>query len=264
MMGEAVLTATYLISQMPSHVLKFQTTRHVLTTTHPHIRFTFDLPLRVFGCTSFVHIHHTYRTKLDLKSLKCIFLGYSSHKKGYKCYFPITRKVYNSMDVTFFESQSYFPKSDIQGESFKEYQILDLLQDNQLVLFPSDQPLNSSTTIIPTPVQTVHVQYSESVVTIEAQNQLKPDNNNTELCVYKRRRTTEQIEEPLHTQRSQSQEPSPTISDTHNGMDSSPPYAITPMIDDLDLPLLIGKRFVDALNIQFKDMVHMESWLHPT
>lgn len=51
--GEAVLTTIYLINRMPSRVLKFHTPRQVLTTIHPHIlTFTFDLPLKVFGCTS--------------------------------------------------------------------------------------------------------------------------------------------------------------------------------------------------------------------
>ncbi|KAL6340655.1 hypothetical protein AAG906_010563 [Vitis piasezkii] len=63
----------------------------------------------------------------SFRSLKCIFLGYSSNKKGYKCYSPVTRKFYNSMDVTFFETQPYYPKNDIQGEnSTQEYQFWDL------------------------------------------------------------------------------------------------------------------------------------------
>ncbi|RVW50981.1 hypothetical protein CK203_071298 [Vitis vinifera] len=62
-----------------------------------------------------------------IRSLKCIFLGYSSNQKGYKCYSPVTRKFYNSMDVTFFETQPYYPKNDIQGEnSTQEYQFWDL------------------------------------------------------------------------------------------------------------------------------------------
>ena len=55
--------------------------------------------------------------------------------------------------------------------------------------------------------------------------------------MYKRRRTIEQTEEPLQTQCSQSQDPNPNVSDTHNGMDSSPPYTHAPMIDDSDLPI---------------------------
>ena len=48
---------------------------------------------------------------------KCIFVGYSSNKKGYKCYCPTSKKFFHSMDVSFFENISYFSNSVIQGES---------------------------------------------------------------------------------------------------------------------------------------------------
>lgn len=35
------------------------------------------------------------------------------------------------MDVKFFEHQSYFPKTEIQGENSREYQLWDKLQDTQ-------------------------------------------------------------------------------------------------------------------------------------
>ena len=45
-----------------------------------------------------------------------MLLGYSPTKKGYKCYSPKSRKFYTSMDVTFFENQSYYKKTNIWGE----------------------------------------------------------------------------------------------------------------------------------------------------
>ncbi|XP_028086199.1 uncharacterized protein LOC114287116 [Camellia sinensis] len=115
--GEAVLTAAYLINRMPSRVLQFQTPCQLLLKSFPTTRLISTIPPKIFGCSVFVHIHHQYRSKLDPRSLKCIFIGYSSHQKGYKCYSPVTKKFYNSMDVTFFETQSYYPKIDIQGET---------------------------------------------------------------------------------------------------------------------------------------------------
>lgn len=100
--GEAVLTATYLINRMPSRVLNFQTPFQILLNSHPHIRFLSHVPPKIFGCTAFVHVVQQNRSKLDPRSLKCIFLGYSSNQSGYKCYSPQTKKFYNSMDVTFF------------------------------------------------------------------------------------------------------------------------------------------------------------------
>ena len=115
--GEAVLTAAYLINRMPSRVLKFQTPCQTLLKSFPTTRLISIVPPKIFGCSVFVHINQQHRSKLDPRSLKCIFLGYSANKKGYKCYSPVTRKFYNSMDVTFFETQPYYPKIDIQGEN---------------------------------------------------------------------------------------------------------------------------------------------------
>ena len=43
-----------------------------------------------------------------IPALKCVFLGYSSIQKGYKCYDPISQKLYVSLDVTFFEHTPYY------------------------------------------------------------------------------------------------------------------------------------------------------------
>ena len=46
-------------------------------------------------------------SKLDPKSLKCIFLGYSRVQKGYRCYCPSLRRYLVSTDVTFLENASF-------------------------------------------------------------------------------------------------------------------------------------------------------------
>ncbi|CAN1152027.1 Retrovirus-related Pol polyprotein from transposon TNT 1-94, partial [Linum perenne] len=126
--GEAVLTATYLINRMPSRVLQFQAPRQVLLSKYPQVAsFSSDLPPRIFGCTAFVHINSIHRTKLDPRSHKCIFVGYSPNQKGYKCYSPATRQVYHTRDVTFFESQSFFDHAEVQGETSSESQPWELI-----------------------------------------------------------------------------------------------------------------------------------------
>lgn len=114
-----MLTTTYLINRIPSQVLKFQTPCQVLLNSYPSTQIISTIPTRLFKCFVFVHIQQHHRSKLDPRLIKCIFLGYSPNQKGYKCYFPITKKFYNSMDVIFFEHQPYYPKTVIHGVSSK-------------------------------------------------------------------------------------------------------------------------------------------------
>jgi len=59
--------------------------------------------LRVFGCDAYVHVPKEKLTKLDIKSEKCIFIGYKDGLKGYKLWNPVTWKVVYSRDVVFRE-----------------------------------------------------------------------------------------------------------------------------------------------------------------
>ena len=102
---------------MSSRVLSFVTPLQKFQEFFPHSRLGAHLPLRVFGFTVFVHAHAPKRNKLDPGALKCVFLGYSSTQKGYRCYDPISQKLYVSLDVTFFEHTPYY---SLQGESVSE------------------------------------------------------------------------------------------------------------------------------------------------
>lgn len=133
--SQGVLTATYLINRLPSQVLEFKSPYEILKGR------PIDLShLRVFGCIRFVHIQTSHRDKLDPRVVKCIFMGYSSTKKGYKCFNPITNKVVVSRDVKFEEDSPYFTKdkSSCQGE---------LLLDIFPLPIPSSEEYDSQPTI---------------------------------------------------------------------------------------------------------------------
>ena len=102
--SDAVLTACHLINRMPSTVLGGQIPYTVLSLDAP----LFHLPPKIFGCVCYVHILGLGSDKLDPRSIKCVFLGYSRTQKGNKCYSPTLRRCFISADVTFDESQSYF------------------------------------------------------------------------------------------------------------------------------------------------------------
>ena len=73
----------------------------------PHEVWTSKKPslpdLRVFGCDAYVHVPKKKLTKLDNKSVSCIFIGYKDGLKGYKFWNPETRNVVYSRDVVFRE-----------------------------------------------------------------------------------------------------------------------------------------------------------------
>ena len=69
----------------------------------------FPIESWVFGCTCYVRDVHPHLSKLDLKSLKCIFLGYSRVQKGSICYCPSLQRYLVSVDVTFLENASFSP-----------------------------------------------------------------------------------------------------------------------------------------------------------
>jgi hypothetical protein len=60
--------------------------------------------LRIFGCVCWPHLRPYNKHKLDFLSKPCIFLGYSSLHKGYKCLNKNSGHIYISRDVTFDES----------------------------------------------------------------------------------------------------------------------------------------------------------------
>ena len=70
-----------------------------------------NLEPQVFGCTVYVHVPKFLWSKLDPCMKQCVFVGYSEFQKGYQCYYPQTRKLHVTLDVSFCELKPYY-----QGE----------------------------------------------------------------------------------------------------------------------------------------------------
>ncbi|RDX78941.1 hypothetical protein CR513_40699, partial [Mucuna pruriens] len=114
---EVVLTAAYLINKLPTRVLNdISPIKHMLSF-FPSSPLMLSLPSRVFGYVTFVHSHNPHHGKLDPKVVKCVFIGYPSNKKGFKCYHSQSRRFFVSIDVTFHKTQSFFVGPPLQGES---------------------------------------------------------------------------------------------------------------------------------------------------
>jgi Reverse transcriptase (RNA-dependent DNA polymerase)/GAG-pre-integrase domain/Integrase core domain/gag-polypeptide of LTR copia-type len=116
----AVTAAVYVINRMPTKANDYQTPIKALSSfcTIPSI---LNLPPKIFGCVAYVHVPKTQRSKIESCAIKCVYLGLGSHQKGYKCYEPISRKWFVSMDVTFLENESFFVTNYTpQGEIINE------------------------------------------------------------------------------------------------------------------------------------------------
>ena len=104
--GDALLTSAHLINFWPSTILDHQSPSNFLRTFYPNHSWASTLPLRVFGCVAYIHLPS--KAKLAPRALKCMFLGYSSTQKGYRCYDPTHKCYYVTKDVRFDELKSYY------------------------------------------------------------------------------------------------------------------------------------------------------------
>jgi hypothetical protein len=76
---ETVHIFVYLINQSPTSTLDGQTPYKYWYGFKPKVNH-----LRVFGSTCYTLVPKKKRTKLENQSMKCIFIGYSDEKKGYR------------------------------------------------------------------------------------------------------------------------------------------------------------------------------------
>ncbi|CAM8988176.1 unnamed protein product [Rhodiola kirilowii] len=129
---EAFSTACFLINRMPTPVISMQSPLERLFKEPPDYAF-----FKVFGCACWPNLRPYNNHKLQFRSMKCVFLGYSSLHKGYKCLHIPTNRTYISRDVIFDESSFPFSESshltafpDSESSSSIPLQILMHPQDN--------------------------------------------------------------------------------------------------------------------------------------
>jgi hypothetical protein len=107
--ADAVSTACFLINRMPSSILAGATPHSILFPSYS----LFPVEPHIFCCTCFIREVRPGMSKLDPKSLKCVFLGYSRLQKGYLCYSLELGHYLVSSDISFFETTPFFPMSKI-------------------------------------------------------------------------------------------------------------------------------------------------------
>jgi hypothetical protein len=98
--AEAIACSVYLLNRSPTTSLKMKVPQEAWSGTKLNVAH-----LRTFGCIEYTHIPSELRKKLDDRSEKCIFTGYSETSKDYKLYNPITMKLILSRDIQFLENK---------------------------------------------------------------------------------------------------------------------------------------------------------------
>ena len=93
--AEAISTAAYVRNRLPTTALKENET--------PYEQWYARKPdvshLRVFGCMAYAHVPDSERRKLDKKSKKMRFVGYSITSKGYRLFDKTNQKMYIRRDL---------------------------------------------------------------------------------------------------------------------------------------------------------------------
>ena len=131
--GEAIMTSVFLRNRCP--------TRSIVMDMSPYQVWTERKPvltnLKVFGCHAFVTVPKQKRSKLDARSIRCRFLGYSEHEKAYRLEEVKTGRVLVSRDAKFMEDTFDSERHD------RRYNEVDI-QDNDEVT-DQDSPQHDQT-----------------------------------------------------------------------------------------------------------------------
>ncbi len=105
--------------------------------------------LRVFGCKTFAHVSDEKKTKLESKSMPCVFLGYYEGTKTYCLMCLETKRIIKSRDFMFNEGSKEIggvlhPK---KVENVVVDEIMNKeVEGEELLTFSWDTPLNEITT----------------------------------------------------------------------------------------------------------------------
>ncbi|KAK1431533.1 hypothetical protein QVD17_07993 [Tagetes erecta] len=140
--AEAVSTAVFVLNRSPTKALINQTPIEAWSGKKPDVS-----RLKIFGCIAYGLVPSQMRRKLDNRSEKNIFVGYSAQGVGFRLYNPETKVIHTKREVEFLEKTKWVWNCDT-NEPSKEYVFIDP--------FPFDQSTNNPNTSESTPSTSPH------------------------------------------------------------------------------------------------------------
>lgn len=126
---EVLHVAAHVTNIVPSSAISHKTPHALLFGQNP----TYD-HLRVFGCLCFPNVNYSNLHKLSHHSTPCLFIGYPSNHKGYRCLGLKTNIIIISGHVVF--DKNTFPTAQKASSNTSSYQFLDI-SDSPSPLFTS-------------------------------------------------------------------------------------------------------------------------------
>jgi hypothetical protein len=96
--GDAILFSIFILNRSPTKTMRNHVPQEAWDGKPCNVSH-----FRIFGCVAFAQVLVEIRRKLDDRSERCIFVGYSEESRAYKIYNPITQKYVINRDVQFKE-----------------------------------------------------------------------------------------------------------------------------------------------------------------
>ncbi|GJS22248.1 retrovirus-related pol polyprotein from transposon TNT 1-94 [Tanacetum coccineum] len=123
----AVDTSTYILNRILIRAILGKTPYELLRGRKPTLDY-----FRVFGSKCFILNTKDYLTKFDLKSYEGIFLGYSQNSKAYIILNKHTRKVKESLNMTFDETPPPSKTSPLVDDDLDEEEAIKVTEKKNL------------------------------------------------------------------------------------------------------------------------------------
>ncbi|KAJ9546350.1 hypothetical protein OSB04_018893 [Centaurea solstitialis] len=140
---EALHMATHLLNILPSTTINLDTPHHRLFQKHPSYSH-----LRIFGCLCYPHLVTPH--KLAPRSSPCVFLGYPSLHRGFRCLDLSTKRIIISRHVTF--DESIFPFGSVTPDDPPSYSFLDDTSEPSPIMRDILQPSSSNSPVEPSEI----------------------------------------------------------------------------------------------------------------
>jgi len=136
--GEAINTANYIRNRCPSNSIGGQTPFEKWTGNIPNVSH-----FQEFGCKVYTLDKNPNKKKLDSRSKRGIFVGYSDQSKAYRVWLPDERKIDITRDVRFIKTSNKPHKYD-NSQDFIENDQKPLKSTEILIPFPSNSTEDSN------------------------------------------------------------------------------------------------------------------------